>query len=77
MTIHNLKLHNGVLVFWGDIESKDVYDETVLMAENCPDFQMDVEDEIVYEGQMTCCNCRFRRWHPEGFTCYKKFPKFI
>ncbi|WP_342433334.1 hypothetical protein [Neobacillus sp. FSL H8-0543] len=65
---------NGQEFFKGDAGNSEVYHTTVFMAENCSAFQMDVEDEIVFDDQMTCFNCRYRRWQAEGFTCYKQFP---
>jgi hypothetical protein len=69
-----LKLQNGIQLFSGNAESTEVFNATVSIAENCPAFQMDVEDEIVYDNQTTCYNCRYRRWNAEGFSCYKQFP---
>lgn len=74
MNTHYFTLHNGVRSFLGDSANTEVFNKTVSMAENCPAFQMDVEDEIVFEDETTCFNCRYRRWNPEGFTCYKQFP---
>jgi hypothetical protein len=71
-----LKVDNGAKIFLGDAAVASVFDGAVSIAENCPAFQMDVEDEIVYEGRTTCYNCRYRRWHAEGFTCYKEFPNY-
>ncbi|WP_423801899.1 hypothetical protein [Neobacillus sp. SAB-20_R2A] len=69
-----LKLVNGLKLFSGNAELPEVFETTVSVAKNCPDFRLDVEDEIVYENVTTCYNCRYRRWNPEGFTCYKQFP---
>ena len=77
MTNTYLKLHNGVKLFSGNADIPEVFDTTVSMAKNCPAFQMDVEDEIVYELQTTCYNCRYRRWNAEGFSCYKDFPGIL
>lgn len=65
---------NGMKKFMGNPDSLEVFETTQQMACNCPTFQMDVEDEIVYENQTTCYNCRYRRWDSEGFTCFKDFP---
>lgn len=40
-------------------------------AENCPNFKMDDEDELVSEEFISCYNCRYRRWNMESFTCMK------
>ncbi|HEY2420050.1 MAG TPA: hypothetical protein VGI04_01455 [Neobacillus sp.] len=74
MTTIYLNLHNGVKLFSGNADLTEVFDTTVSMATNCPAFQMDVEDEIVYDNQTTCYNCRYRRWNDVGFSCYKDFP---
>ncbi|MCM3763676.1 hypothetical protein [Neobacillus niacini] len=72
-----IKVHNGGKIFVGDAAIAEVYAAAVSLASNCTAFQMDVEDEIVYEDETTCYNCRYRRWHPEGFTCYKQFPNLL
>lgn len=65
---------NGKKRFSGNPDHPEVFGVTTRMAGNCTVFQMDVEDEIVYENQTTCYNCRYRRWEFEGFTCFKDFP---
>lgn len=69
-----LIIQNGVQQFVGNVDHEETLNETILMAKNCLVFQMDVEDEIVYESLKTCCNCRYRRWNADGFSCYKDFP---
>lgn len=65
---------NGIKLFSDHGEKMELLDASKTVAEECALFQMDVEDEIIYENQITCYNCRYRRWHPNGFTCYKGFP---
>jgi hypothetical protein len=74
MTNIFLRIQNGVKLFSGNADRLEVFNTTVSLAENCAAFQMDVEDEIVYENQTTCYNCRYRRWNSDGFSCYKDFP---
>ena len=35
----------------------------------CPDFLLDDEDECVADEEVSCYNCRLRRWRADGFTC--------
>lgn len=42
------------------------------IAEQCNDFEMDVEDEIVSDDLRSCYNCLFRRWTAKSFVCTKK-----
>lgn len=69
-----VKTKDGMKYFNGDAEQADVLETTVSMAKSCREFQMDVEDEVIYENLKTCYNCRFRRWIPNGFSCFKDFP---
>lgn len=69
-----LQTVNGIKKFSGNPEIAKVLLTTTQMASNCLEFQMDVEDEIIYENKTTCYNCRYRRWELQGFTCFKDFP---
>ena len=40
-------------------------------AKSCPNFKVDVEEEIVTDEQVSCYNCRYRRWSLKSFTCLK------
>lgn len=40
-------------------------------AQACPWFRLDDEDEQVSEEELTCLNCRYRRWTVESFECLK------
>lgn len=40
------------------------------IAEECKDFRPDDEDEQVADEQVSCYNCRFRRWTANSFACY-------
>ena len=37
----------------------------------CTDFNPDDEDEQVSDTEVTCLNCRYRRWTQESFACLK------
>lgn len=41
------------------------------IAENCPHFQEDDEDELVADETVSCYNCRYRRWTTKTFVCCK------
>lgn len=74
MTNQYIKIQNGVKQFYGNEDLPNVLNTTISMATNCGEFQMDVEDEIIYENLTTCYNCRYRRWNANGFSCFKDFP---
>lgn len=40
-------------------------------AQNCPDFKLDDEDELVSDDITSCYNCRYRKWDVESFICLK------
>lgn len=61
------KGQDGEESVWG----KQDYARAALMAEKCPDFIIDDEDEQVTEEPRSCYNCRFRRWTVQSFTCTK------
>jgi len=39
------------------------------LAESCPGFIPDVEEERVADEPRSCYNCRYRRWSSASFTC--------
>lgn len=41
------------------------------IAENCPSFIPDDEDEMVADEAFSCYNCRYRRWIAKSFVCCK------
>lgn len=47
-----------------------------LIAQECSGFVIDVEDEIFSEFELTCTNCRYRRWTNTGFSCLKGLTRF-
>ncbi|WP_020676742.1 hypothetical protein [Geopsychrobacter electrodiphilus] len=38
-------------------------------ARTCPSFRADDEDEQCAEEELSCYNCRYRRWTADSFTC--------
>ena len=46
-------------------------DKAASAAADCPAFCRDYEDEGFYDEDITCYNCRYRRWNNEGFECMK------
>lgn len=44
----------------------------VQAAMACAHFALDDEDELVSDEEITCLNCRYRRWTQESFLCMKK-----
>lgn len=44
-------------------------------ASVCAHFRRDYEEECFYEDEITCFNCRYRRWDREGFQCMKGGPQ--
>lgn len=60
---------NGIKNFHGNIEDEELLENA---AKECGMFAEDVEDELVSDKPVTCLNCRYRRWTPDGFSCQKK-----
>ncbi|MBN2107139.1 MAG: hypothetical protein JW832_06895 [Deltaproteobacteria bacterium] len=46
--------------------------KSVQAALACPHFFLDDEDECVSDEEISCLNCRYRRWTQESFLCMKK-----
>jgi hypothetical protein len=38
-------------------------------AAACTLFQTDVEEELIADDDVSCYNCRYRRWTAASFTC--------
>ena len=60
---------NGKTVF---AYGKESFAEAAALAENCPSFNEDCEDELVCDDAVSCYNCRYRRWTAESFECIKR-----
>lgn len=50
-------------------------EKAALAASGCALFRRDYEEECFYEDEITCYNCRYRRWDREGFQCMKGGPQ--
>ena len=50
-------------------------EKAALAASGCVHFRRDYEEECFYEDEITCYNCRYRRWDREGFQCMKGGPQ--
>ncbi len=61
------KRKNETTVFLG---GKEAY-AAAHMAERCPLFAEDCEEECVADDARSCYNCRYRRWTKESFVCMK------
>jgi hypothetical protein len=46
--------------------------QAVQAAMACVHFALDDEDELVSDREISCLNCRYRRWMQESFQCMKK-----
>lgn len=69
-----MKKINGNDHFCGDHKVEEVCKATIMLAETCSHYQVDVEEEIYLENERSCYNCRYRRWTHLGFSCLKEFP---
>ncbi|MBY6018208.1 hypothetical protein [Ferrimonas balearica] len=45
------------------------YTEVRQLANQCPQFGPDDEDEHTDSALVSCYNCRYRRWLIDGFEC--------
>jgi len=50
---------------------KEDWAVAALIAEECPGFKPDDEDEMVADEEVSCYNCRYRRWTVKSFVCCK------
>lgn len=53
------------------IGSKEDYQLAEEISKKCKYFKLDDEDELVSDEEISCFNCRYRRWSPASFTCKK------
>lgn len=42
------------------------------VANECYEFALDDEDEQMAEDEISCYNCRYRRWTKQSFICMKR-----
>jgi len=47
------------------------FDVAAEAAQNCQNFRIDDEDELVTDQDRSCYNCRYRRWTINSFVCLK------
>lgn len=47
------------------------YEKAALLASHCVSCKPDSEDEQMAEEEVSCYNCRYRRWIQDGFECLK------
>lgn len=57
---------NGEREFLG---GKEEWNGVAMVAESCPAFKEDVEEELVADQLRSCYNCRNRRWTRLSFVC--------
>lgn len=62
------KEENGKTIFTG---GKEAYQDVARIAEQCPLFTEDCEEECVTDDPRSCYNCRYRRWTKDSFVCMK------
>lgn len=48
---------------------KEDWETAARIAEACPGFKPDDEDEMVADEAVSCYNCRYRRWTMKSFIC--------
>lgn len=65
---------DGVRHFCGNENSKEDFDATVTLAKACSQYIIDLDEEVNWDNEITCYNCRYRRWTNLGYSCYKNFP---
>jgi hypothetical protein len=61
-----IKNDQDMLLFTG---GKEDWEKTAEIADKCPHFLTDDEDELLAEEKKSCYNCRYRRWTASSFMC--------
>ena len=51
---------------------KSDWDEAAAEAAACEAFASDCEEECIAEEDVSCYNCRYRRWTRDSFLCMKE-----
>ena len=51
---------------------KDSFADASRIASECVDFTEDCEDELFCDDEISCYNCRYRRWTQNSFQCIKR-----
>lgn len=57
---------------WETVSGKEDWEGAAFVAESCPGFHMDVEEELIADELVSCYNCRYRRWTADAFDCLKR-----
>ncbi len=50
---------------------KKDWEAAAAIAQQCPQFKPDDEDEMAADEPVSCYNCRYRRWTLKSFICCK------
>jgi hypothetical protein len=58
---------------WIFLYGSDAPEKAAACARNCPVFSRDHEDECIADEEVSCYNCKWRRWNMKGFTCLAPF----
>lgn len=61
----------GGVRFRGSVENAEDMLASSEIAEQCPVYSIDDDDEDYCDGVRTCFNCRYRRWLVDGFQCMR------
>lgn len=64
----------GTRNFCGSEKNTDDFKDTIILAKACTSYKVDVDEEVDWDNEITCYNCRYRRWTKYGFSCFKDFP---
>ena len=59
----------GQHLFSGGRDSREIASVT---ARECENFRQDVDEELVVDEEISCYNCRYRRWTEASFICMKR-----
>lgn len=62
-------IENNLKVFKN---GQEAYAEVASIASSCPDFTADYEEEWADDEEISCYNCKFRRWTTKSFMCMYK-----
>lgn len=55
--------------FYTFLGGKDADIKVAQIAQKCPSFTPDDEDEQVSDEPISCYNCLYRRWTKDSFEC--------
>ena len=51
---------------------KEDFAQAAATAAGCAAFRADCEEECVADEDVSCYNCRYRRWTRDSFVCMKE-----